>query len=177
MPEEVKIIIAIVLLFSSVIALLIVFLYTKKVVKKEKEIVNKLEEETYKYYQNLKLLDDKYFPYFHTHASGLRSKKGSIGDKDNITNIEAFKNRVFFFDRILYIINNQLHGKFEKEIIDGQEYIIIDDKIKTIELLVSFEKPSHFLVKYQVIKVDKNKYKLEIIKEDEVDERRNNESN
>ena len=58
-----------------------------------------------------------------------------------------------------------MHGKFKKEIIDDQEYIIIDDKIKTIELLVSFEKPSHFLVKYQVIKVDKNKYKLEIIKE------------
>ena len=171
MPEEVKIIIAIVLLFSSVIALLIVFLYTKKVVKKEKEIVNKLEEETYKYYQNLKLLDDKYFPYFHTHASGLRSKKGSIGDKDNIINIEAFKNRVFFFDRILYIINNQLHGKFEKEIIDGQEYIIIDDKIKTIELLVSFEKPSHFLIKYKVNNIEKDKYEIELIGVDNNDGR------
>ena len=170
MPEEVKLLIAIGLLFSSVIALLIVFLYTKKVVNKEKEIVNKLEEETYKYYQNLQLVEDKYFPYFHIHAAGLRGKRGSLGDKDNITNVEAFKNRVFYFDRILYIVNGKLHGEFDKKIIEGKEYIVIDKNIKTIELLVSFEKPSHFLVKYNVIKIDKDKFKIELVKEEEVNE-------
>lgn len=163
MTEEQKLILAIVLLFSTVIALLITFIYFRKVVKKEKSTVDSLEKETYKFYQNLELKDGIYFPYFHTHAAGIRPKSKSKGDKDNITDITIGKNRVFYFDRILYIINNKLNCPYKKETIDNKEFIVLDDTIKTIELLVSFEKPSHFLVKYQIVKLKDGKYKIELM--------------
>lgn len=161
MTEEQKLILSCILLLVSVIALIIVFVYTKKVINKEKEIVDELEKKTYEYYKNLQLKDGKYFPYYHTHAFGIRGDRKSLGDKDNITGITIGKHKRFYFDRILYIFNEKLHIALDKETIDNQEYIIINNKIKKIELLVSFEKPSHFLVKYNVIK-DKEGYKLEL---------------
>ena len=170
MTEEQKLILWISFLLVSLISLLIVFFITRKRVKKEKEMVELLEKETYNYYQKLELKDNKYFPYFYTHGSGIRRDFKSKGDKDNITGITLNKNNRFFFDRILYIVNGKLHGEFDKKIIEGKEYIVIDKNIKTIELLVSFEKPSHFLVKYNVIKIDKDKFKIELVKEEEVNE-------
>lgn len=167
MTEEQKLILSCILLLISVIALIIVFVYTKKVVNKEKEIVDSLEKETYEYFRKLQLKDGKYFPCFHTHASGIRGDRKSLGDKDNITGITIGKHKRFYFDRILYIFNEKLHIELDKETIDEQEYIVINNKIKRIELLVSFEKPSHFLVKYNVIKT-KDGYKIEL-EEKEVD--------
>ena len=167
MTEEQKLILSCILLLISVIALIIVFVYTKKAVNKEKEIVDSLEKETYEYFRKLQLKDGKYFPYFHTHASGIRGDRKSLGDKDNITGITIGKHKRFYFDRILYIFNEKLHIELDKETIDEQEYIVINNKIKRIELLVSFEKPSHFLVKYNVIKT-KDGYKIEL-DEKEVD--------
>lgn len=177
MTPEQKTVLAIVLLFICVIGLLLSFIYFRKVVKKEQEMLNQLEEETYKYYQTLELVEDKYFPYFKSHAAGIRTSKGSIGDKDNITKLEIGKNRVFYFDRILYISNNQMHYPYTIDEIDGQQYIVIDNRIKNIELLVSFEKPSHFLVRYNIIKIGKDKYKLELVEEEKSDDSRRNENN
>lgn len=177
MTEDQKMILAIIFFACSLIGLLVVFIYQKKVVRKEKEVINSLEEETYKYYQELTLLEDKYFPYFSTHAAGIRRKSKSNGDKDNLTNVSIGKNRIFYFDRILYIVNNQMRYPIKKEIIDNKEYMVIDDKIKTIELLVSFEKPSNFLVKYNVKKLGKNKYELEWEKVVSEDDTRGNENN
>ena len=62
MTEEQKLILAVIFFIASVIALIIVLIYTKKVVKKEKEIVDSLEKESIDFYTNLKLIDNKYFP-------------------------------------------------------------------------------------------------------------------
>ena len=71
MTEEQKLILWISFLIISLISLLIVFFITRKRVKKEKEMVELLEKETYKYYQKLELKDNKYFPYFYTNSSFL----------------------------------------------------------------------------------------------------------
>ena len=130
MTEEQKLILSCILLIISVVALIIVFVYTKKVVNKEKELVDTLEKQTYEYFKNLQLKDGKYFPYFHTHASGIRGDYKSLGDKDNITGITVGKHKKFYFDRILYIFNEKLHIALDKETIEGQEYIVINNKIK-----------------------------------------------
>ena len=118
-----------------------------------------------------------YFPYFREHAAGIRKDKKSLGDKDNITSIQVEKNKRFYFDKIFYIINNQMKYPIKTKIIEGKEYIVIDDKIKTIELLVSFEKPSNFLVRYNINKIDNNKYTIQLIKEVNEDDTRGNENN
>ena len=171
MTEEQKLILSIIFFIVSAIALIIVLIYTKKVVKGEKEKVDSFEKETLNYYQNLKLLDNKFFPYFNTHASGVRRSRKYIGDKDNITGIEVGKYNRFYFDRILYIINGKLKYPFSLEKVEEKEYIIINDKIETIELLVSFEKPSHFLIKYKVNNIEKDKYEIELIGVDNNDGR------
>lgn len=176
MTEEQKLILWISFLLVSLISLLIVFFITRKRVKKEKEMVELLEKETYNYYQILELKDNKYFPYFYTHGSGIRRDFKSKGDKDNITGIILNKNNRFFFDRILYIVNGKINLPLEKKVIDEQEYIVINDNIKTIELLVSFEKPSHFLIKYKVIKVSKDNYRVELTEVEDDDTRRNSNS-
>ena len=163
MTEEQKLILAVIFFIVSVIVLIIVLIYTKKVVKKEKEIVDSLEKESIDFYTNLKLIDNKYFPYFNTHASGIRRSHKYVGDKDNITNIEVGKHNKFYFDRILYIVNDQLKYPFKKEKVENQEYIVIDNKINSIQLLISFEKPSHFLIKYKVNKIEKDRYEIELI--------------
>lgn len=163
MTEEQKLIFAIIFFIVSVVALIIVLIYTKKVVKKEKEIVDLLEKESIEFYKNLKLIDNRYFPYFDVHASGIRRSNKYLGDKDVITGIEVGKHNKFYFDRILYIVNEQLKYPFTKEKIEDKEYISIDNKINTIELLISFEKPSHFLFKYKVNKIEKDKYEIELI--------------
>ena len=65
---------------------------------------------------------------------------------------------------------------FKTKSINGMEYIVIDDDIKTLELLVSFEKPSNFLIRYQIKKIENNKYKLELIEEVNEDDTRRNEN-
>ena len=77
----------------------------------------------------------------------------------------------------MYIINDQINYPFTKEIIDDKEYIKIDNKINTIEMLISFEKPSHFIIKYKVSNIGENKYKIELIKEMNEDDGRRNENN
>lgn len=176
MTEELRLALSIVSFVVSGVSLIIVFTYSKKVLKKEKELISKLEEETYKYYQDLTLLEDKYFPYFKEHAAGIRKDKTSLGDEDNITSVKVEKKKKFYFDKIFYILNNQMRYPFKTETINEMEYIVIDDDIKTLELLVSFEKPSNFLIKYQIKKIENNKYKLELIKEVNEDDTRGNEN-
>ena len=175
MTEELRLALSIASFVVSGISLIIVFTYSKKVLRKEKELINKLEEETYKYYQELTLLEDRYFPYFKEHAAGVRKDKNSLGDGDNITSVKVGKKKKFYFDKIFYILNNQMRYSFKTKSINGMEYIVIDDDIKTLELLVSFEKPSNFLIRYQIKKIENNKYKLELIEEVNEDDTRRNE--
>ena len=172
MTPEQKLILLISFLLVSLVTSLIVLLVTKKITKKEKELVEILEKETFNYYQNLELKDNLYFPYFYTHGSGIRRDHKSQGDKDNITGVTLGRHNRFFFDRILYIVNGKINMPLEKKVIENQEYIVINDSIKTIELLVSFEKPSHFLIKYKVVKISKNNYKIELTEVEDDDTRR-----
>ena len=163
MTEEQKLIFSILFLLVSVIAFVFVFIYTKKVVNKEKEIVDALEKNTIAFFNDIKLMNDQYFPYYITHASGVRRHHNYLGDKDNITGIEIGKHSKFYFDRILYIINGKLKYPYKIERINDQEYILINESIKTIELLVSFEKPSHYLFKYKVNYIEKDKFEVELV--------------
>ena len=55
MTEELKIALSILSFVISGISLIIVFTFSKTVLKKEKELISKLEEKTYDYYQKLTL--------------------------------------------------------------------------------------------------------------------------
>ena len=44
-------------------------------------------------------------------------------------------------------------------------------------MVISFEKPSHFIIKYKVNNIGKNKYKIELIKEINEDDGRRNGNN
>ena len=174
MTNEQKIILALVLLFISGIALLIVLICFKKYIKRETQMIDSLEEETKKIYTNLELVDEKYFPYFPTHAAGIRRKQGMMNDIDCITSLEAGKNKIFYLDKIIYIINDKMRYQYDIEKIEEKEYIVINDNIRTIQVVLSFERPSYLIFKYEITKIEKNKYKITLIKEDEeYDARRN----
>lgn len=161
-----------------VFALVLVITFTVMVKKHNNYCKSKtieLDNVSYDYYLNLKLKDDLYFPYFETHASGVRFTIKSKGAKDNLSGVEVKKHYSFYDDNIIYIINNNMKYPLEIVNIDDQKYIKLNKDIKDIEILVSFETPSHFLAKFKVNKLDSNKYQLELVskKEDEDDSRRN----
>lgn len=171
------------IIFSSIlIVVLFVAIFFTIIVKKKtayaKSKTVELDNESYNYYLNLKLKDDLYFPYFETHASGVRYKYNSKGNKDILSGVEVNKRYSFYDDNIIYIINNKMKYDLDIVTIDERKYIKLNDKIKTIELLVSFETPSHFLAKFKVNRIDKDKYSIElnVNKEEKEDESRRNEN-
>ncbi len=171
------------IIFSSIlIVVLFITIFFTIIVKKKtayaKSKTVELDNESYNYYLNLKLKDDLYFPYFETHASGVRYKYNSKGNKDILSGVEVNKHYSFYDDNIIYIINNKMKYDLDIVTIDERKYIKLNDKIKTIELLVSFETPSHFLAKFKVNRIDKDKYSFElnVNKEEKEDESRRNEN-
>ncbi len=169
-----------IIIYSTILvltlAIAIVFTVTvKKHTNYQKSKTNELDNNSYDYYLNLKLKDDLYFPYFETHASGVRYLHKSNGSKDKLSGVEVKKHYSFYDDSIIYIVNNRMKYQLDIVTIDEQKYIKLNDDIKDIEILVSFETPSHFLAKFKVNKVNSNKYEIELVskKEDEDDSRRN----
>lgn len=169
-----------ILIYSTILVLTLAFAITFTLIVKRhnnycKSKTIELDNGSYDYYLNLKLKDNLYFPYFDTHASGVRYQNKSIGNKDKLSGVEVKKHYSFYDDNIIYIINNRIKYPLEIVDIDNQKYIKLNDDIKDIELLVSFETPSHFLAKFKVNKLDLNKYEIELVstKEDEDDSRRN----
>jgi hypothetical protein len=158
--------------FIIVIIFFIVFSIILKTINKYIEGKNQaIEKETYKYYATLELKDNLYLPYYESHGSGIKFSLKSNGDFDEISQVKLDKKYTFFRDNIIYIINNNLHFQKNLIMIDGKQYLVIDDQIKIIEILVSFEKPSHFLVRYNVCK-DELGYHI-VLKEEEDDKRTN----
>ncbi len=171
------------IIFSSILIVVLIFAILFSIIVKKKTAYAKsktieLDNKSYDYYSNLKLKDDLYFPYFETHASGVRYKFSSQGNKDVLSDVEVKKHFSFYDDNIIYIINNKMKYDLDIVTIDERKYIKLNDKIKTIEILVSFETPSHFLAKFKVNKLDKDKYSIElnVNKEDSEDESRRNEN-
>jgi hypothetical protein len=134
-----------------------------------------LVSKTVEYYQNLQLKDDKFFPYFFDHAASVLPKWGKDGfNIDPITNLTLKKNYVYLKDRLLYIINERIviHPPLIK--IDNLDYIQIDNKIKTVSVLVSFSKKDSMLIDYKIKRTNKDNYSLELMsvkKGDEINEK------
>lgn len=166
MNEQTKLILSIVFLALSLVLLIIVFAYTKKDAKYRKIKIDELELESVNFYKDLKLKDDIYFPYYKEHCSGLIPSIKSKGDIDLLSKVEVKKGYKYNKDKIIYIINDSLHYDNKVVEIDNQEYIEINKDIKTIQVLISFEKPSHFIAKYRVESLNDG-YKVELIEEED----------
>lgn len=164
MGEKEVLILSVIFLIVSIVVLVTVSILIKRNKNYRNHIISELEKNSYLYYQELKLLDNEYFPFFAEHASGIISSYKSKGEIDCLSNVSLKKHYKFVKDKIIYIVNNNLHYPLEIVIINERKYIKLSRDIKTIELLVSFEKPSHFLAKYAVKYVN-NSFKLELIEE------------
>jgi hypothetical protein len=147
-----RLILSIVLAILALGLLIFVTVFTKKRNAYVQGVLISLEENNKNYYLNTNLLDGKYFPYHERLKSGLRHKFGVKDERDEITNITLRKNYTFFDERVIYIVNNNLHYPLNIVEIEKKKYIELDSKIKTIEILVSNERPSHFLLKFEFVK-------------------------
>ena len=118
-------------------------------------------------YMNIELVDGNLFPYREKLISGVKHDfKIKEELVDEVTKIKLKKRYSFFEIKVIYIVNNSLHYPLKFKEIEGKKYIILDKDIKTIELLISFDKPSHFLLRYD-FKYNKDgiTYKVEEEKE------------
>jgi len=147
-----RLILSIVLAVFALGLLIFVSILTKKRNGYVQGVLLAIEENNKNYFLNTNLLDGKYFPYHERLKSGLRHKFGCKDEFDEVTNITLKKNYTFFDERVIYIVNNNLHYPLKIVEIENKKYIELDRKIKTIEVLVSNEKPSHFLLKFEFVK-------------------------
>lgn len=149
MSDEVKLILSICFFVLSMTLFIIIYMMMKRRSRYISEMQNTIEEEIKNYYLNLKI-EENLFPYHEKLISGVRYdllKKGK--DSDSTFEIPLKKHYSFFEAKPIYIVNNNLKYLFEFKEVDNKKYIIIDKKIKTLELLVFFDKPSHIMFKYE----------------------------
>lgn len=157
-------------LIIFLVALVIVLLITIIIIRKTNEYKNlkykELVEKTELYYASLSLIEDNLFPYYTFHACDVEINLKSKGEYDELSQVEIKKHYGFFKDRILYVLNDNLKNKPEIIGKNKQKYILIDEKISSIKILVSFAKNDHLIIKYKINKIG-DKYEI-VLEESEV---------
>jgi len=149
MNETQRLVLSIVILVISIGVFIFFLIFTRRKSSYRLNVLKAIEQGNKQYYLSLKLKDDIYFPYYPRLKSGFKYDFKSPGEEDVISNIKLNKHYSFLDERVIYIINNELHYPMNKVTIDNQEYILIDKRIKTIEMLISNDLPSHFLIKFE----------------------------
>lgn len=170
MSEMENLIISIVTFVILLALLIFIIIFFKRKRDYVENTLLEIDRKNKLYYLNLKLKDDNLFPYFEKVKTGIRTNFESKGEFDSRTSIKLKPHYSFFEDRIIYIINNNLH--YPKQIVssDDQKYILIDDDIKTMEILITNERPSHYLLKYTFYRrKDREGFDFEVKEVDEYD--------
>lgn len=145
-------VIYIIIIFSLAVVLGIVLIFIKKIEKYKNYMYIELVTNSENYFRELSLLEGKYLEIIETHGANIEFSLKNHHSFDYISNVSLKKNYSFIQDKVLYIFNEKLSIKpliVEKE---GKKYFEITDELKSINILVSFEKQSHILAKYKVIK-------------------------
>ena len=161
----VKEIVLLVILLLSLALLVSVFIVIRKIENYRSTKMNEVLNAYKEYYLNLKVKDHKLVPYHEENGSVVEFKFKSKGEVDPVTNVSLNKHYVYFKELIYYMGNDKLGYDFDFETIDNQKYIILNDKIKTIQVLTTFGNKETLLIKYKVIK-NEDSYSLEIDNEE-----------
>ena len=146
----VKLLISI-LLFLLVIGWFITsFLLIRKFKNFRRQVFIDIENKNKEYYLNLVLKENNLFPYYERLKSGYLFSFKTKNDFDEVTTITLKNHYKFVDERVIYIINDELKYK-DKEIveIDNKKYLKLNPKIKHLEMLVSNDLPSHFMLRFE----------------------------
>ncbi len=163
-----KEIVMIIIISGILVLLVIALLIIKKIEKYRKKIYLDMIKNYEEFFRNLSLVDNKYLPYYETHSANIDFKINSKGDIDELINLKIKKHYKFYHDRLLYFFNDSLSCKPNIVGRDNKPFFELNEKIKKINILATFENGTHILAKYFVIKYD-NGLKL-ILDESEVKE-------
>lgn len=166
--EEIKLLLSIIFFVITLVFLIVVLIFIKKRNKYFSDVLKDIEEKTKDYFMNIEIEDCNLFPYHNNVVAGIGTKLSSKGEFDDLTKIKLKKHYNFFHQKIIYIVNNTLSYKFDIVLKNDKEYIVIDKKIKTIEILVSNNKPSHYMLKYEFMHDSDNvRYEVKEVTYDE----------
>ena len=129
--------------------LLGVLIYINHLEKYKKSEYNNLLKLSEEYFQKLTLKDNLYLEKIDLHGSNIDISLKSKGDEDPLTKLKIKKGYRFFKEKVNIVK------------IEEKEYFEINDKIKTINILTTFENKNNLLVRYNV-KKNSQGYSLEI---------------
>lgn len=130
-------------------------------------ILSEIEYKTKEYFMSIGIEDDRLFPFNKEVVAGITRKFNKI-DYDELTNIKLKKGYTFIKQRVIFIVNNELNYPFKIVNKNNKEYMVIDDSIKQIEILVSSYRPSHYMLKYTFTHENNRiAYEVEEVKYDE----------
>lgn len=163
-----KEIIMIIIISIILVLLIVTLLIIKRIEKYRKNVYLEMIKKYEEFFANLSLIDNKYLPYYETHSANIDFKINSKGDIDELINLKIKKHYSFYKDRLLYFFNDSLSCKPNIIGINNKPYYELNEKIKKLNILATFENGTHILAKYFVIK-DENGLKL-ILDESEVKE-------
>ena len=141
--------------------LLGVLIYINHLEKYKKSEYNNLLKLSEEYFQKLTLKDNLYLEKIDLHGSNIDISLKSKGDEDPLTKLKIKKGYRFFKEKVIYFINDSIKEKVNIVKIEEKEYFEINDKIKTINILTTFENKNNLLVRYNV-KKNSQGYSLEI---------------
>ena len=141
--------------------LLGVLIYINHLEKYKKSEYNNLLKLSEEYFQKLTLKDNLYLEKIDLHGSNIDISLKSKGDEDPLTKLKIKKGYRFFKEKVIYFFNDNIKEKVNIVKIEEKEYFEINDKIKTINILTTFENKNNLLVRYNV-KKNSQGYSLEI---------------
>lgn len=164
---EVEMLICSIVFFALALSFFICMLVILKNRKKYfDDVLIEIENKTREYFTTILVEDKNLFPYHDEVVAGV-SHKFKSEEYDELTKIRLKKGYTFAKQKVIFIINNDLN--YHKTIIrkNNKEYLVIDDNIKQLEILISSYRPSHYMLKY-TFKHDKEgvKYEVEEVKYD-----------
>ena len=154
----------IIIVCALVIILGIALIFVKKIEKYKLQEYKNLVLNSEKYFQELELFEGRYLEMVEYHGANIEFSFKNKYSFDYISNLTLKKNYSFIQDKVIYVFNEKLSVKPSIIEYNGKKYFEITDKIKSVNILVSFEKQSHILANYKVIK-NGNKYQLTIDEE------------
>ena len=154
------------LIFTLILAvvaclLLVVLIYINHLEKYKKSAYAKLVRLSEEYFQKITLKDNLYLEKIDLHGSNIDISLKSKGDEDPLTKLKVKKGYRFFKEKVIYFFNDNIKEKVNIVKIDEKDYFEINDKIKSINILATFESKNNLLVRYNV-KKNSQGYSLEI---------------
>lgn len=148
-------------LLVILLILTIIFIILRKSEIYIRKTMEEVVEKSKNYFQELQVYQDRYLEYIEFNGSNIDYALKKENDFDPLSKVVLKKHYKFFKDKILYYFNDNLSIKVETIKENGKNYFILNDKLKTLGVYVSFRGNNHIVVKYKINYVG-SKFFLEI---------------